>query len=417
MATQLYPVSVEQISTVKNQIERDLYESPAVDNAELFTSLHIMVLNGIENELTKFKFRRKAGETRAYKVGAKLEGTLGYIEENKIKVYTAWSRIAQPLEAFREREPLQRTTDGKYDAKNTELIIRNIGKQHSEDVAFNLFFGNRALGETSPIGLMDGYHTIIDKGINTGVISISNGNLIKCDPIVPQPAGQEVDNYEAFVAWVDGWNPKLKSADKVVVYMDSTRLRLIVDGCLKSYIGLQANVLPGIKGSSCVLPLYPNIELVANAFYGKGQRMVATVPENLRFANDSENSGNIADVMKSPEDASVVIFDLKTAQGVGIFDTNAQVFCVSDGDIKPIDGIIGDYQKAYIKASANDDTMGSVAISPVKDEYEYGETVTITPTAKAGYKFSKWSDEATANPRTIVFDGVPREYQAIFVTE
>ena len=58
--------------------------------------------------------------------------------------------------------------------------------------------------------------------------------------------------------------------------------------------------------------------------------------------------------------------------------------------------------------------MGSVSYTPEQAEYNEGDKVTMTATATEGYEFVKWSDNATINPRTIVFGGFPEAYEAIF---
>jgi uncharacterized repeat protein (TIGR02543 family) len=50
--------------------------------------------------------------------------------------------------------------------------------------------------------------------------------------------------------------------------------------------------------------------------------------------------------------------------------------------------------------------QGSVQRSPAKDNYACGETVTLTPTPAAGFKFDSWGGDltGTANPATLVMD-------------
>ena len=43
--------------------------------------------------------------------------------------------------------------------------------------------------------------------------------------------------------------------------------------------------------------------------------------------------------------------------------------------------------------TSNDPDMGSVAISPQQNEYEYGEQITVTATPQQGYEFSGWQNE------------------------
>lgn len=50
---------------------------------------------------------------------------------------------------------------------------------------------------------------------------------------------------------------------------------------------------------------------------------------------------------------------------------------------------------------------GSVSIDPVKTIYHYGDTVTLTPNATAGWSFSSWGGNASCNdnPLIMTIDG------------
>ncbi len=56
-------------------------------------------------------------------------------------------------------------------------------------------------------------------------------------------------------------------------------------------------------------------------------------------------------------------------------------------------------EKYAITTAVNDESMGSVT---GEGEYEKDSEITLTATANSGYRFVKWSDEVTDNPRTVV---------------
>ena len=65
--------------------------------------------------------------------------------------------------------------------------------------------------------------------------------------------------------------------------------------------------------------------------------------------------------------------------------------------------------------SSSDETMGTVTVSPEKDAYDYGETVTVTATANEGYEFAGWSDGSTEGAeREVVIDENTESFSAIF---
>ena len=411
MATEYHALNISQVKELTNILSSDIIESPVTDNLERFNNLYIRVIEDTEFERTQFIFRRKGGEARRYKPGTTLKSTLGFMEENKLIAYQSWARYEENLQSFREKHPFSILGSNKtYDAPVSEFAIRNIGKQYAGDVFNNLFFGDIEKGYEDPYGLYNGYWTLINSMINKGTISTQKNNLVKCDEM-DDVETEDGENYDIFVRWVEKWHPLLRSAQRVVVYMSPEQKRRIIHSYFRKFTGLQTQ--QGGNDTFRLLDM-PNIELKADAVIGTGNRMIATVPNNLEFGLDQTDDWNKVNVDHDQNDFNVLIFQIQSTQGCRILDVSATKFAVSDGSINQIVELNGDYQKSSITAVANDASMGKVTLSPQKDEYIQGETVQMTPTPEGGYEFSKWSDGSTDNPRNIVFDGTPMMFQAIF---
>ena len=71
------------------------------------------------------------------------------------------------------------------------------------------------------------------------------------------------------------------------------------------------------------------------------------------------------------------------------------------------------YTAEFVKKSYTISASGANGTVTGGGIYEYGTTVTLTATPNSGYKFVKWSDENTSNPRTITVSG-NATYTAIF---
>lgn len=74
----------------------------------------------------------------------------------------------------------------------------------------------------------------------------------------------------------------------------------------------------------------------------------------------------------------------------------------------------GEAEQVFIGTSVNDSAMGSVS---GMGTYDKGTTVTLKATANAGYRFVKWGDEVTDNPRQVVADVNGVTYSAMFEEE
>ena len=71
----------------------------------------------------------------------------------------------------------------------------------------------------------------------------------------------------------------------------------------------------------------------------------------------------------------------------------------------------GEAEQVFIGTSVNDQAMGSVT---GMGTYDKGTTVTLTATANEGYRFVRWSDDVTDNPRTVTADVNGAAYTAVF---
>lgn len=411
MADTYRMLSLEEVQTLTDVLERDIITSPVLLNADIFAELGIKVLTGVEYRNSIMVYNRKGGTARAYKAGNRINSSLGYMEERKLEVHLSWNRYPDNIQNYREKEPFSVLgTNGTYQAPNSEFAIREIGKAYSEDVMSNQFFGNRALGDDNALGLYDGFHTLIDKEINGGKIAEGNYNFKQIDPIVEQSPGDEAENFRIFQDFYNAWHPRLKAAPLVLVLCSPETKMLVVDGYLQKYTGMQS---PDAATDSFRFLGMPNVKLVANPIVGKGGRMIATVPGNLEFGCDTLNDWSKVFVQQNYDDANELVYQVQSAQGCRIRQITGDKLCVSSGTNTPLDALNGDYQNDSINLVYNDVDFTSVTKSPDKKNYDAGETVTITATPAAGKKFKKWSDNSTINPRTIVTEGFPITLEAI----
>ena len=93
----------------------------------------------------------------------------------------------------------------------------------------------------------------------------------------------------------------------------------------------------------------------------------------------------------------------------------SKVVTVEEGKMA---SVVGAYKKqAAITVASSNNEHGTVAKSPSKDTYTEGDEVVLTATPAAGYEFTKWDDDNTDNPRTVLATGEAKTYTATFSAE
>ena len=406
-------LSVDQVQTVARVLEPDILESASLVNNSVFEQLKINVIRNLENVNSLMVFDRKVGTTRRYRAGRKVENKVGYIHERELKVELSMNRYTENAQNFREKEPFSIAgfnETGELNAPVSEFIMRQIAIAYSSDVMSNLFFGDYEKGDDDPYGLYNGFFAHINRDINRGLISVKNHNYQVIDPI---DGTDPKADYQTFVQFYENLDPKMLLADTVYIYMSTQTRQRILRGYMQTYQGFQVE---GVANPEYRMTETPKAQLCAHPALGVGDCLIATTEYNFEFGTDLNGSTGDAKVMVniSPDDFNVYIFQIQTAQGTRIRQITSDHFCVSSGKNTPIKSTGGEYTVDTVTTSVNDESMGSVAVTPDQPSYEAGDKITMTATANESHKFVKWDDGATTNPRTIVFSGNPEHYQAIF---
>lgn len=406
-------LSVDQVQTVARVLEPDILESASLVNNSVFEQLKINVIRNLENVNSLMVFDRKVGTTRRYRAGRKVENKVGYIHERELKVELSMNRYTENAQNFREKEPFSIAgfnETGELNAPVSEFIMRQIAIAYSSDVMSNLFFGDYEKGDDDPYGLYNGFFAHINRDINRGLISVKNHNYQVIDPI---DGTDPKADYQTFVQFYENLDPKMLLADTVYIYMSTQTRQRILRGYMQTYSGFQVE---GVANPEYRMTETPKAQLCAHPALGVGDCLIATTEYNFEFGTDLSGSTGDAKVMVniSPDDFNVYIFQIQTAQGTRIRQITSDHFCVSSGKNTPIKSTGGEYTVDTVTTSVNDESMGSVAVTPDQPSYEAGDKITMTATAKSSHEFVKWDDGATTNPRTIVFSGNPEHYQAIF---
>jgi hypothetical protein len=168
------------------------------------------------------------------------------------------------------------------------------------------------------------------------------------------------------------------------------------------------------------IPEIPNLTCVPSASFGKGQRLIFTLPYNFQYGVDSLDSRNKIYVQQGSDiDAKDVFFQIESIQGVRVFNLMPSAFMMTDGSLTS-SVQFGDFTKEVFVATSKNDTLGTVTakigaetVAPT-EEQPSGTIVTLTATAAEGHTFTRWSDGNTANPRSYVTTGKPVYITGVF---
>lgn len=404
-------LNLSQVQTVTEQLHTDLVARASMLNDQMADKLHLTVTTDVENIDKLFIFNDKGLLARQYKQGAVKKVQLGIITENPAKVILAVTHPQDNVQKYREKEPFHVNPDGTNNAEKTQFLLGKIAERHAQDVRANFFFGNEAnanLEETTAnqvklgLSLYDGIYTKIAKGITTGKISKTIGNLVETGDLMASNVTSQ-QAYEKFKAMYQAINDDLRAAEEVIAYASSALADKIVEG----YMLVHPQLAPSTLNEGWKFSQMPNLTLVTHSAMGKGSQIIFALPGVLEYICDirPESQANIT-VERNSDDHNLFDYQIQTAQASRIRDYSPKSICVNEQVNTPNSVPAGDYIADVFTVSTSDEKEGTAKItSGEKNLYAEGDIITVTATPKAQYKFAGWSDGATANPYNYTFEG------------
>lgn len=415
-----YAINLSQVQTVTEQLHTDLVSRASMLNDKMLEDLKLTVTTDVENLDKLFLFNDKGLQARQYKQGAVKKVQLGKIIENPAKVILAVTHPQDNVQKYREKEPFHVNPDGTTNAEQTQFLLNKVSERHSQDVRANFFFGNEAnakLEETAEnqvklgLSLYDGIYTKIAKAITNGTISEAIGNMVKTGDLLAGSVTPEAA-YEKFKAMYQSLNDDLRAADEVIAYVSSALADKIIEG----YMVKHPQLAPATQQEGWKFSQMKNLTLVTHSAMGKGSEIIFALPGILEYICDirPESQANITVAMNT-DDHNLFDYQIQTAQATRIRDYSPRVLCVNEQANTPNNVPAGDYIADVFTVDTTDDQEGTAKItSGEKDLYAEGDIITVTATAKSGYKFAGWSDGATANPYNYEFGGGVVKLMAMF---
>lgn len=405
-------IGIDQLQHIADQYTPEIVMGASYFRPEEMTRLGIKVISGVQFKNTKTLLARKGGTTRRKVVGDIVENKIGFLKERTLVAKLTWNRYKDNRDNYVET-PYQVEGSAEFSYPMSEAAFKAITANYGEDLYANLFFGDIENGEEG-MDLYDGFHTLIAKDIADGYISLANGNMVHCEDLDAPDDAHDFSAWTAVENWILGWNGNLKNQPKVLLYCSTKKGVAIANAYANKWHG-NSKVNRLANGNFTVDEFF-NVEFVPSDIYGEGDRLVATVPGNLEYGVNSEDSKSKIVVREgSDADTEDITFQVQSIQGCRLFNPLPSHFCMSDGDISAIT-VTGDYKVGSLILATNNADWGTVAADKQEPEggYKAGTTLTLTATVKGSHKFVKWSDGVENATRQFVTTGLDDVLTAVF---
>lgn len=413
-------IGIENLRTIANKFAPQIIMGAAHFRPDVFARMRINVETGVQYVSTKTVFLRKGHTARKKVVGETINNSIGFMIERRCVTSLMWTRSEDNKDKYREKAVVDDKDNTKFNYPLSELAMMAMLANYGEDVFDCLWHGDESIDKDADNGYlsgMDGFITYLNKDIEKGYISEAFGNYVKTGAIDAPTDKDDTGAYDEFVKFRNGWHQNLKNAPLVLVYCSEETGSAIARAYKNSCGGYDS--VRYQDDDTYKFPEWRNVLVVPESSFGKGDKLIATVPFNFDYCVDSLDSRNGVFVQEgSDKDAMDIFYQVQSVQGTRVNNISSSSFCMSNGKLSPND-VAGDYTKNVFVVTSNDTSLGTVTVNGAAADntvdYTSGTSLEIKAVATATGQFVSWSDGDKNATRTIVTKGFPGGMMAIFV--
>ncbi|MFA6400896.1 MAG: hypothetical protein WCX31_04615 [Salinivirgaceae bacterium] len=290
--------------------------------------------------------QRKGGVAKPY-----VAGTLDYIteiaklSESDLITVKAYAALKDDIESYRAKNVLFDASANKVNNQDKKHPLERdiIAKKVitvAEDIIDALFPSNRNTADKTPMGMVDGFDTIISDAITATDISLAKGNLVNSGALDAPVDGADTTAYDNLITWLRKADEKAK--DKPLILRIPPVQLLNVQDALQNKLAVKAvefeDVLKHIQFRSGLSKL----SIASHYCLGTGERMHLTTPGNFDLGMNTFGDIDFVQVRNIFEDPNLVQFWMQWHIGMRITNLHKREFMVNEG-VPVANSLSGDY--------------------------------------------------------------------------
>lgn len=323
MATQ-QTITLDQIQVFARSMSREIFESPAFLNKDLFRAMGINTITGIQFKDYKRGMERRGGTTRPYSAAAMqptaenplgLTSQLGKLVDVELEVKHSVNRFLDNKERYREVEGFKVNSDGTYNCPNMAQNLRQIGAEYSDDILVNILFGKYDLAGS--YGVLSNYDGLFYKIAKAG---LATKQVIDTDAFVPVTEDAKSANWEIVEHFIAHLPSPLQRAARsgrgggVKIWMSPWAKAMVLSSFARTFPNAPMETIKDIDTKFLQLG---NFHFIGTDLVGEGSLMVATCDGVQDWGCDSDNTeGNSKiGVAQDQFDLNNIIFQVESSNG------------------------------------------------------------------------------------------------------
>jgi hypothetical protein len=306
----------------------------------LIPTLQLLGINMLEvaNRDIVIVKERRGGLARPYTVGgtnSTVEAEISRMKERVLQTEFAFCSIKDNILNYVAKNVLYDASKNKINNKTKEHpyerdIIADQVITVCEDIIDALFHAERDAADLSPMGMFDGFNTLLDDLIVAGEISEAKGNLVACGSLAAPANDSDTTAYKSLKAWLRGVDEKLKNKP-IDLQITPTTLLNVKDALENKKSSLKDVTLSMVQDylrEDCMLP---NLRIISHYCLGTGSQLKLTTPGNFDLGMNTFSDVGFVQARNPYEDANLVQFWMQWQIGARTKNLHKRGFMISDG--------------------------------------------------------------------------------------
>ena len=344
-------INVQSLSRVNETYQKDFMILPYALLIPVLQELKVSMLEVTNRDIVVVK-ERKGGLARPY-VSTDIQhaAEVMRLKERILQTEMAYAAVKDDISNYKEKKILFDAAKNKINHKTKEHpmereIIADQIITVGEDIVDALFHSTRNLEDKTPMGMADGFNTILDKLVVAGEISLAKGNLVECDSLAAPVMSEDnligdVNAYVNLRNWLRNIDHKWRNRP-VVLYIPYNSLINVKDALENKKTSFKdvtfAQVLTLLREDAAI----PKLEIVSHYALGIGDRLILTEPGNLDLGMNTFSDAGFVQVRNPYENPNHVQFWMQWEIGMRVKNLNKRGFMISDGTVTA-NPLSGDY--------------------------------------------------------------------------
>jgi hypothetical protein len=339
-------VNITQLQRVNETYQKDFMVLPYALLIPVLQELKISMLEVNNRDIVVVK-ERKGGLARPY-VGTDLRYTAEVmrLKERILQTEMAYAAVKDDITNYKEKKVLFDAAKNKINHKTKEHplereIIADQIITVGEDIIDSLFHATRNLADPTPMGMVDGFNTILDKLVIAGEISLAKGNLVNSGALTAPSSVTDITAFTSLRDWLRHIDPKWRSK-QVVLYIPNSAMANVKDALENkktSYKDVTFDAVLAQLREDCAIP---NLQIVSHYALGTGDRLILTEPGNFDLGMNTFSDAGFVQVRNPYENPNHVQYWMQWEIGTRVKNLHKRGFMMSDGDVTA-NPLSGDY--------------------------------------------------------------------------